>query len=88
MTIRYPFSSKLIGVDNVKGYTKTVLVTKGGREGGIFIYLKSGRKLLLSTYNLEAYEPIISFLNSCGITDMGKEKYNPFSYLYSNIANS
>jgi hypothetical protein len=85
--IKYPFTNIQFSVDEINGYTTTIVITKSSRDDGVLIHLKNGKEILLSDHNLKDYKPILEYLQQSKVPYLGKERYRLKSLITKKISN-
>jgi hypothetical protein len=68
-------------ITEIVSYNATYISTRGGGYDGIFVNTITGRKYLVSDFNLTEYKTTLAFLQDAGIPDNGFEKFRPFRYI-------
>ncbi len=65
---------------DLEKYTTTTIFGRKKDYEGILIYIKAGKKLLISNINVKDYKPVEAFLKKIKVKHAGKEDFGFFPY--------
>lgn len=87
ITFQYLTKSYNVRIDQLVGYSSTVLNTRMFDYNGILFYLKDGRKIELSEFNIKTIQPVGEYLKQQSVVAyFGKERSHmscfPVKYEY------
>lgn len=88
ITFQYLTGRVVVNGDQLAGYSDTIFYTKVFNYDGILFYLKDGRKIELSEFNVKTMQHIRNFLKqqstvSCFGTESSHMSCFPFKYKYA-----
>lgn len=87
ITFQYLTKSHVVRIDQLAGYSDTIFYTKMFDYNGIMFYLKDGRKIELSEFNIKTIQPLCAYLKEQSAipylgTEMSHMSCFPFKYKY------
>ncbi|MEP7171843.1 MAG: hypothetical protein ABI855_20885 [Bacteroidota bacterium] len=81
LVIKFFFSKpQTIQLSEIQYCSATSISGESTSYEGLFIYIKTGEKILLSTNNLKEYKPILFFLKKSKVKYRGEEEFRFMAY--------
>jgi len=86
ITIAFPFrKARTISIKEIESFHATKISSRSTLYDGIIITLKSGKKILVSDFNLKNYLPVRQFLDHAPIQFLGEVTFSPISFYRNSI---